>query len=152
MAANVETTLELGLREAAETVWARKVLLEVLGSGAPFKVIVSATHAHGKAVGRAEGAALALTLIRAAGADDVDEELPRPIAELVSVGERSLYVVQEVLAEVGDTVWDRGRLDLDGTHGAILVALRAIPLEASWSEASTAASLRPLYPTQGAHQ
>lgn len=148
MAANVETTLELGLREAAETVWARKVLLEVLGPAAPFKVITLATHAHGKAVGRAEGASLALTLIRDAGAEDVDVELDAPIARLVAVGERAGELFTDILAEVGELVWDQARLDLTGQHGAILVALRAIPIEASWSMASTAASLRPLYPPQ----
>lgn len=127
MPANVETTLELGLREAAEAVWARKVLLEALGPAAPFKVITLATHAHGKAVGRAEGTAFALELVTGDGVTGSDR-------------------LAAALADVGETVWDHDRLDLAGQHGALLVTLRAIPLEASWSAASTAASLRPLYP------
>lgn len=152
MPANVETTLELGLREAAETVWARKVLLEALGPAAPFKVITLATHAHGKAVGRLEGTALALALVRR---EDVPEEEDptRIIERLVEIGAASGDIVQDALAEVGEMVWDKDRLDLAGQHGALLVTLQAIPTEASWSVASTAAALRPLYPpTKGPHQ
>lgn len=151
MPANVATTLEIGLREAAETVWARKVLLEALGPAAPFKVITLATHSHGKAVGRAEGTALALELIRRE--EDPDDGDPiRSLERLIEVGAGAGELVQAALAEVGDTVWDKERMDLPGLHGAVLVALAAIPLEVSWSAASTAAGLRPLYPNTKGQQ
>lgn len=148
MAANVATTLELGLREAAETVWARKVLLEVLGAGAPAGPLLAATHAHGKAVGRAEGTALALVLVLGnyAGAEHPAETPDLIVSRLLAVGQASGELVTTVIAEVGDTVWDRARIEVAGLHTAIVVALGSIPPEVSWSAASTAAALRPLYP------
>lgn len=128
MPPTIEQALELGLREAAEAVWVRKVLVELVGLGAPPEELVGVAHAHGKAIGRVEGLAGALGLIR--GDVELGEEL-----------------AGEALTTTGAIVWDFRRCAPEGTHGVVTIALARLPRDLTWSMAASHAADRPLYPT-----
>ena len=132
MAANVETALELGLRESAETVWARKLIVGALGpvtALVPLDDLVDAARAHALATGRAEGLAFALELIR----DD---------------GIKAEELLAQALREIGALTWDAERV----VPGRVDLAF--IPVELSWLEAAGWVArlaphhriIRPLYP------
>lgn len=126
MAANVETALELGLREAAETVWARKLIVEALGPVpviVPLERLVDAAAAHGKAVGRAEGVAYSLELLR----DD---------------GIRGEELLETALREIGGSSWDRSRVELCLSPGLNLGELLDLidAADTSWGGATVVAA------------
>lgn len=135
MAANVRSILELGLREAAEDVWARKVALEIISKGATPPQIVRASWDHGRALGRAQGVALSLELIDS-GVDDEDTPPPAggPLFELANTA------LESTLAAIGDQVWDYARIArVPGVD--ITYILDRIDSEASWSTAANTAAL-----------